>query len=320
MAKRFELEFERPLVELEEKIVQFKLMAAENGVSLEGEVQRLEERALELRKGIFENLTPAQRIQIARHPRRPTTLDYIGAIAEDFVELRGDRQGVDDLALVGGIGRFMGRSVVFVGHQKGRDTKDNIARNFGMPQPEGYRKAIRLMRHAARFNMPLVAFIDTPGAYPGIAAEEHNQGGAIAHSIYEMAQLPVPCVAVVLGEGGSGGALALGVADRVLIMEHAYYSVISPEGCAAILWKDASMAAEAASAMKISAADLKRLAIVDDVVAEPLGGAHQDSVEAARRLGEAIRRHLSDVLEEPEETRLERRYARFRALGRYQEG
>jgi acetyl-CoA carboxylase carboxyl transferase subunit alpha len=320
MAKRFELDFERPLTELEDKIAQFKRMASEHGITLDGEVQRLEERARELRKGIFENLTPAQRIQIARHPRRPTTLDYIGAIAEDFVELRGDRQGVDDMALVGGIGRFMGRSVVFVGHQKGRDTKDNIARNFGMPQPEGYRKAIRLMRHAARFRMPLVTFIDTPGAYPGIAAEEHNQGGAIAHSIYEMAQLPVPCVAVVLGEGGSGGALALGVADRVLIMEHAYYSVISPEGCAAILWKDASKANEAATAMKISAGDLRRLGVVDDVIAEPLGGAHQDSVEAARRLGEAVRRHLGEVLERPEDELLSQRYARFRAFGRYQEG
>jgi acetyl-CoA carboxylase carboxyl transferase subunit alpha len=320
MAKRFELDFERPLTELEDKIAQFKRMASEHGITLDGEVQRLEERARELRKGIFENLTPVQRIQIARHPRRPTTLDYIGAIAEDFVELRGDRQGVDDMALVGGIGRFMGRSVVFVGHQKGRDTKDNIARNFGMPQPEGYRKAIRLMRHAARFRMPLVTFIDTPGAYPGIAAEEHNQGGAIAHSIYEMAQLPVPCVAVVLGEGGSGGALALGVADRVLIMEHAYYSVISPEGCAAILWKDASKANEAATAMKISAGDLRRLGVVDDVIAEPLGGAHQDSVETARRLGEAVRRHLSEVLERPEEELLSQRYARFRAFGRYQEG
>ncbi|MEB3223541.1 MAG: acetyl-CoA carboxylase carboxyltransferase subunit alpha [Candidatus Sericytochromatia bacterium] len=320
MAKRFELDFERPLTELEEKISQFKRMAAEHGITLDGEVQRLEERARELRKGIFENLTPTQRIQIARHPRRPTTLDYIGAIAEDFVELHGDRQGVDDLALVGGIGRFMGRSVVFVGHQKGRDTKDNIARNFGMPQPEGYRKAIRLMRHAARFRMPLVTFIDTPGAYPGIAAEEHNQGGAIAHSIYEMAQLPVPCVAVVLGEGGSGGALALGVADRVLIMEHAYYSVISPEGCAAILWKDASKANEAATAMKISASDLRRLGVVDDVIVEPLGGAHQDSVEAARRLGEAIRRHLGEALKRPEEELLAQRYARFRAFGRFQEG
>ncbi|MEB3195849.1 MAG: acetyl-CoA carboxylase carboxyltransferase subunit alpha [Candidatus Sericytochromatia bacterium] len=320
MAKRFELEFERPLVELEDKIAQFKRMAEENGINLDGEVARLQERASELRRGIFDNLTPAQRIQIARHPRRPTTLDYIGAIAEDFVELRGDRQGVDDMALVGGIGRFMGRSVVFVGHQKGRDTKDNIARNFGMPQPEGYRKAIRLMRHAARFRMPLIAFIDTPGAYPGIAAEEHNQGGAIAHSIYEMAQLPVPCVAVVLGEGGSGGALALGVADRVLIMEHAYYSVISPEGCAAILWKDAAKASEAASAMKISAQDLKRLSIVDEVITEPVGGAHQDSVEAARRLGEAIRRHLSTIVDQPEDVLLASRYARFRALGRFQEG
>ena len=319
MAKRFEMEFERPLVELEDKINQFKRMAAENDISLDEEVARLEARAAELRRGIFENLTPSQRIQIARHPRRPTTLDYIGAITEDFVELRGDRQGVDDLALVGGVGRFMGRSMVFVGHQKGRDTKDNIARNFGMPQPEGYRKAIRLMRHAARFGMPLVTFIDTPGAYPGISAEEHNQGGAIAHSIYEMAQLPVPCVAVVLGEGGSGGALALGVADRVLIMEHAYYSVISPEGCAAILWKDAGKAGDAASAMKLTSKDLRRLEIVDDVIVEPLGGAHQDSVEAARRLGDAVARHLNEVLAVPENELLDRRYQRFRALGRFQE-
>jgi acetyl-CoA carboxylase carboxyl transferase subunit alpha len=214
----------------------------------------------------------------------------------------------------------MGRSCVFVGHQKGRDTKDNIARNFGMPQPEGYRKAIRFMKHAARFGMPLVTFIDTPGAYPGIAAEEHNQGGAIANSIYEMAQLPVPCVAVVLGEGGSGGALALGVADRVLIMEHAYYSVISPEGCAAILWKDAGKAPDAARAMKLTAGDLRQLDIVDEVIAEPLGGAHQDSVEAARRLGDTIARHLNEVLGVPEGELLDRRYRRFRALGKFQEG
>lgn len=319
MAKRFELEFERPLLELEEKIQQFRKMASENGISLDDEVARLEARAVELRRGIFENLTPTQRIQIARHPRRPTTLDYIGALTEDFFELRGDRQGVDDLALVGGVGRFMGRSCVFVGHQKGRDTKDNIARNFGMPQPEGYRKAIRLMAHAARFKMPLVTFIDTPGAYPGIAAEEHNQGGAIANSIYVMSQLPVPCVAVVLGEGGSGGALALGVADRVLIMEHAYYSVISPEGCAAILWKDAGKASDAASAMKLNASELRKHAIVDDVIQEPLGGAHQDSVEAAKRLGEAIKAQLGPLLDVPEGELLDRRYKRFRALGKFQE-
>jgi acetyl-CoA carboxylase carboxyl transferase subunit alpha len=294
-------------------------MASENGISLEDEVSRLEARAAELRRGIFENLTPSQRIQIARHPRRPTTLDYIGALTEDFVELRGDRQGVDDLALVGGVGRFMGRSCVFVGHQKGRDTKDNIARNFGMPQPEGYRKAIRLMEHAQRFKMPLVTFIDTPGAYPGIAAEEHNQGGAIANSIYCMAQLPVPCVAVVLGEGGSGGALALGVADRVLIFEHAYYSVISPEGCAAILWKDASKSSEAATAMKLNAAELKKLSIVDEVIAEPLGGAHQNSVDAAKRLGDAVKAHLAPLLDVPAAELLDRRYKRFRALGKFQE-
>ncbi|MDB5099926.1 MAG: acetyl-coenzyme carboxylase carboxyl transferase subunit alpha [Cyanobacteria bacterium RYN_339] len=320
MAKRYDLEFERPLLELEEKIDQFKRMAAENGIGLEDEVTRLEARAAELRKGIFDGLTPAQRIQIARHPRRPTTLDYIGALTEDFVELHGDRQGTDDLALVGGVGRFDGRPVMFIGHQKGRDTKDNIARNFGMPQPEGYRKAIRFMRHAAKFGMPLVCFIDTPGAYPGIAAEEHNQGGAIALSIYEMSQLPVPCLAVVLGEGGSGGALALGVADRVLMFEHAYYSVITPEGCAAILWKDAGHMAEAATAMKLTAVDLKKLGIVDDVITEPIGGAHQDSVEAAKRLGDSIRRHLAEIVQQPKEGLLDRRYQKFRVMGRFAEG
>ncbi|HEY9721000.1 MAG TPA: acetyl-CoA carboxylase carboxyltransferase subunit alpha [Oscillatoriaceae cyanobacterium] len=320
MAKRFELEFERPLVELEEKISQFRRMAEENDISLDDEVARLEERAAEIRRAIFENLSPVQRIQIARHPRRPTTLDYIGAITDDFVELHGDRQGVDDLALVGGVGRFDGRPVMFIGHQKGRDTKDNIARNFGMPQPEGYRKAIRFMKHAAKFKMPIVTFIDTPGAYPGIAAEEHNQGGAIARAIYELFELPVPIVAVVLGEGGSGGALALGVADRVLMLEHAYYSVISPEGCAAILWKDAAKAPEAAQAMKITAADMRGLGLVDEVIAEPLGGAHQDPVEIARRLSAAVRRNLDEAAAAPQEARLSRRYDKYRAMGRFGEG
>lgn len=320
MAKRFDLEFERPLVELEDKIAQFKRLATENGISLDEDVAKLEERAREIRKAIFENLTPQQRIQLARHPRRPTTLDYIGAITDDFVELHGDRQGVDDKALVGGVGRFDGRPVMFIGHQKGRDTKDNIARNFGMPQPEGYRKAMRLMRHAAKFKMPVVTFIDTPGAYPGISAEEHNQGGAIAHSIYEMFQLPVPVMAIVLGEGGSGGALALGVADRVLMFEHAYYSVISPEGCAAILWKDAGKAADAAEAMKLTSTDMKRLGLVDDIISEPTGGAHQDAVESARRLGMKVRQHLGDIMKVPTDELLERRYAKFRAMGQFSEG
>jgi acetyl-CoA carboxylase carboxyl transferase subunit alpha len=209
---------------------------------------------------------------------------------------------------------------MFIGHQKGRDTKDNIARNFGMPQPEGYRKAMRLMRHAAKFKMPVVTFIDTPGAYPGIAAEEHNQGGAIAHSILEMFQLPVPVVAIVLGEGGSGGALALGVADRVLMFEHAYYSVISPEGCAAILWKDAGKAASAAEAMKLTSTDMKKLGLVDDIIQEPTGGAHQDAVESARRLGMKVREHLGDILKVPTAELLERRYDKFRAMGQFSEG
>ena len=320
MAKRFDLDFERPLMELEEKIAQFKRLAAENDIALDDEVAKLQQRANDIRAAIYENLTPAQRIQLARHPRRPTTLDYIYAIAEDFVELRGDRQGTDDLALVGGVGRFDGRAVVFVGHQKGRDTKDNIARNFGMPQPEGYRKAMRLMRHAAKFGMPLIAFIDTPGAYPGIAAEEHNQGEAIARSIYEMFELPVPCVSVVLGEGGSGGALAIGVADRVLMFEHSYYSVISPEGCAAILWKDAARASVAAEAMKITAPDMRRLGLVDGVIEEPLGGAHKDPVEAARRLTAVLRAQLADLGGLNGEALLEKRYQKYRAMGRYSEG
>jgi acetyl-CoA carboxylase carboxyl transferase subunit alpha len=320
MAKRYDLEFERPLVELEDKIHQFKRLSQENGIALGDDVAQLEARAREIRKAIFENLTPQQRIQIARHARRPTTLDYIGALTDDFIELHGDRQGVDDKALVGGVGRFDGRPVMFIGHQKGRDTKDNIARNFGMPQPEGYRKAMRLMRHAAKFQMPVVTFIDTPGAYPGIAAEEHNQGGAFANSILEMFQLPVPVVAIVLGEGGSGGALALGVADRVLMFEHAYYSVISPEGCAAILWKDAGKAADAAEAMKLPSNDMKRLGLVDDIIQEPTGGAHQDAVESARRLGMKVREHLGDILKVPTAELLERRYDKFRAMGQFSEG
>lgn len=312
-------DFEKPIVEIEEEIEQFKELAKTSDVDLTDEIARLTERVRVARETIYRQLRPVQRVQIARHPGRPTSLDYIQNICEEFVELHGDRQGHDDRAIVGGLATLQGRTVVVVAHQKGRDTKDNILRNFGMAHPEGYRKALRLFRHAAKFGFPIVTLIDTPGAYPGIEAEERGQSAAIALNLMEMSRLPVPIVAAVIGEGSSGGALGIGVADRVLIFEHAYYSVISPEGCAAILWKDGSKAKIAAEMLKMTAEDLKDLGIVDEIVREPLGGAHQDPLGAARALGEAIVRNLAELERQPPYTLTESRLAKYRAMGRYTE-
>ncbi|MEN9236067.1 MAG: acetyl-CoA carboxylase carboxyltransferase subunit alpha, partial [Gloeomargarita sp. GMQP_bins_25] len=265
------LDFERPLVEMEQRIRQIEQMAQESGVDVSDRVAQLVNNYRQLRQEIFSRLTPEQRVKVARHPRRPTTLDYIQAITDEWLELHGDRCGSDDPALVGGIGRIDGQPVMILGHQKGRDTKENVARNFGMASPGGYRKALRLMQHAHRFGLPIITLIDTPGAYPGVEAERLGQGEAIAVNLQVMFTLEVPIICVVIGEGGSGGALAIGVGDRILMFEHAIYSVISPEGCAAILWKDSSQAAKAAQALKLTAQDLLALGVIDQILPEPLG-------------------------------------------------
>jgi acetyl-CoA carboxylase carboxyl transferase subunit alpha len=318
-SRRFALDFEAPILELEEKIEEFKHLATESEGDLTQEISLLEERALNIRRAIYENLTPIQRIQIARHPARPSALDYILAITEEFTELHGDRMGFDDRAIVGGLARFNGRTVMVIAHQKGRDTKDNIMRNFGMAHPEGYRKALRLMKHAAKFGFPIITLIDTPGAYPGIQAEERGQGGAIAQNMLEMSQFEVPIVSVVIGEGASGGALGIGVADRVLMFEHSYYAVIGPEGCAAILWKDASKAPQAAQILKLTGEDLIGFGVVDSIVPEPIGGAHRDPVTAAQNLKEALGIQLDELTKVPGFQLVSDRYGKYRQIGRYAE-
>jgi len=311
------LDFERPLVELEARIAE--LRTREDPRTVRDEVARLEERLGRLQQRTYAGLSAWQRTQLARHPRRPRTLDYVRLLLEDFVELHGDRVFGDDAAIVGGLARFEGRSVVVVGQQKGRDTRENIARNFGMPHPEGYRKARRLMELAEKFGKPLVTFIDTPGAYPGIGAEERGQAEAVARNLKTLSGLRTPIVAVVVGEGGSGGALAIGIADRVLMLEYAVYSVISPEGCAAILWGDRAKAPEAAEILKVTAPDLLRLGAVDLVVPEPLGGAHRDAEGAARLLRDALRGELVTLRSRSVESLLQARYEKFRRLGAFED-
>ncbi|MEO1620076.1 MAG: acetyl-CoA carboxylase carboxyltransferase subunit alpha [Cyanobacteria bacterium J06632_3] len=315
------LDFEKPLAELEARITQIRELAEDNDVDVSDQIHQLESRAQQLRQEIFTSLSPSQRIQVARHPRRPSTLDYIQAISDEWVELHGDRRsGKDDLALVGGIARFQGRPVMMIGHQKGRDTKDNVARNFGMPVPGGYRKAMRLMEHANRFGMPIFSFIDTPGAWPGFEAEEMGQGEAIAHNLREMFRLDVPIICTVIGEGGSGGALGIGVGDRLMMFEHSVYYVASPEACASILWKDASRSAQAAEALKVTAWDLKNLGILDQLLPEPIGGAHASPVEAADTLQQALAQNLNSLLEIDTEQRRNQRYDKFRQIGEFTGG
>ncbi|MBD2257784.1 acetyl-CoA carboxylase carboxyl transferase subunit alpha [Pseudanabaena sp. FACHB-2040] len=314
------LDFEKPLAELEARIAQIRDLAEENEVDVSAEIRKLESRANQLRQEIFTSLTPAQRLQVARHPRRPSTLDYIQAMTDEWIELHGDRRtGKDDPALVGGVARLQGRPVVMLGHQKGRDTKDNVVRNFGMASPGGYRKAMRLMEHANRFKMPIITFIDTPGAYPGYEAEEMGQGEAIAYNLREMFALEVPILCTVIGEGGSGGALGIGVGDRLIMFEHSVYTVASPEACAAILWKDASRAAQAAEALKITAWDLKNLGILDDLLPEPVGGAHADPLKAATILKDALLRHLEDLSKLSPQELQRLRYEKFRQIGVFSE-
>ena len=313
------LEFEKPLRELEKQLEHLHQQSLEQNLDLAGEIAAIEQKIEATRHSIYSNLTPWQRVQIARHPRRPYALDYIGSIFEGFQEFHGDRLFHDDQALIGGPAFFDGASVMLIAQQKGRETKEKIARNFGMAQPEGYRKALRLMKMAEKFAVPVIAFIDTPGAYPGIGAEERHVAEAIAVNLREMAMLRVPTVAVVIGEGGSGGALGIGVTDRVLILENSYYSVITPEGCAAILWKDAAAAPQAAEALKPNAQNLAAFGMVEEIVAEPTGGAHYDPAGMAAAVRDALRRHLGELQQLPVETLLEQRYQRYRRLGLYQE-
>jgi acetyl-CoA carboxylase carboxyl transferase subunit alpha len=313
------LEFEKPLRELEKQLDTLHQQSLENNIDMSAELAAIEEKIEATKKEIYTNLTPWQRVQVARHPKRPYALDYIGALCTDFQELHGDRQFNDDRALIGGTAFFEGRAVMIIAQQKGRDTKENIIRNFGMPQPEGYRKALRLMKLAEKFRLPVITFIDTPGAYPGVESEARHVSEAIAVNLREMAMLKVPSIAIIVGEGGSGGALGIGVTDRVLIFENAYYSVISPEGCAAILWKDRAHAPKAAAALKLNAGSLQELGVVDEVIAEPFGGAHYAPDKAAGALKYALQKHLNDLVSLETEKLLELRYERYRVLGEYRE-
>ncbi|NLI14198.1 acetyl-CoA carboxylase carboxyltransferase subunit alpha [Pelotomaculum propionicicum] len=309
------LEFEKPIQELENKISELRTFSKEKGIDLSNEIAILEKRAVEVRELIYSNLTAWQHVLIARHPERPNTSDYINYLFQDFIEMHGDRYYGDDPAVIGGIGRFNGRPVTVIGQLKGKDTKENLARNFGMAHPEGYRKAMRLMKQAEKFNRPVVCFIDTPGAYPGIGAEERGQFEAIARSILIMATLKVPIIAVVIGEGFSGGALGIGVGDRILMQEHSIYSVITPEGYASILWKDSTRNREAAETIRIVARDIQKLGVADKIVPEPVGGAHRDPAAAAGFLGEAIAETMEELLELAPEALLARRYEKYRSIG-----
>ena len=317
MARRPLLDFEKPLVELEQQIEQIRQLARDSEVDVSQQLLQLETLAARRRDEIFRSLSPAQKIQVARHPHRPSTLDFIQMFCDDWVELHGDRRGSDDQALIGGIGRLGDRSVLLIGHQKGRDTKENVARNFGMATPGGYRKALRLMEHANRFGLPILAFIDTPGAYAGLLAEEQGQGEAIAVNLREMFSLRVPIVATVIGEGGSGGALGIGVADRLIMFEHSVYTVASPEACASILWRDAAKASEAAAALRITGKDLLSLGVVDEVLPEPAGGNNWAPLEAGETLRAALNRHLDDLLALSVDDLRDQRYMKFRAMGRF---
>jgi acetyl-CoA carboxylase carboxyl transferase subunit alpha len=312
------LEFERPIVDLERKIDEL-IRVGGSSPELRPQIAVLESRARDLQREIFADLSAWQKVQLSRHPARPYTLDYIERLVQGFVELHGDRRFADDPAIVAGFGLFEGTPVLIVGQQKGRSTKEKVLRNFGQPKPEGYRKALRLMELAGRMRRPIICLVDTQGAYPGIDAEERGQAEAIAKNLEVMAGLPVPIVCAVIGEGGSGGAVALGVADRILMLEYSTYSVISPEGCASILWRDDTKKPEAAEAMKMTATDLERLGIVDEIVPEAPGGAHRDHAITARNLGDVIRKHLAELILLPAETLQARRYAKFRRMGAFVE-
>ena len=313
------LDFEKPIIELEKKIEELKGFTAREDLDMSGELKNLESKLAKIKKEVYENLTPWQRVQLARHPKRPYTLDYIEMTMTDFMEIHGDRHFADDKAVVGGLATLDGEKIMIIGHQKGRDTKENLIRNFGSAHPEGYRKAMRLMNMAEKFSLPIVTFIDTPGAYPGIGAEERGQAEAIAYNLREMATLQTPILVFVIGEGGSGGALGIGVGDRIYVLENAYYSVISPEGCAAILWKERTRSPDAAMSLKLTAKDLLEMGIIDGIIKEPLGGAHRDPQEAAANIKSAIKKDIDNLRKIPRAKLVEMRYAKFRSIGIFNE-
>jgi len=313
------LDFEKPILELEKKVEELKGIASDRNLDLSGEVSRIEDKLAKLKKEVYDNMTPWQRVQIARHPKRPYMLDYVEMIMTDFVEIHGDRHYADDMAMICGFAKVDKEPVMVIGHQKGRDTKENLERNFGCAHPEGYRKAMRVMSMAEKFGLPIVAFIDTPGAYPGIGAEERGQAEAIAYNLREMADLEVPIICFVIGEGGSGGALGIGIGDRVYVLENSYYSVISPEGCAAILWKERSKAPDAAKALKLTAKDLLEMKIIDGMIKEPLGGAHRGPQETAGNIKAAMKKEIASFKGTPKEKLPELRYEKYRSIGAFKE-
>jgi len=314
-----ELEFEKPLLELERRIEELRKYSEEKDIDLTPQIRKLEEEARKTREKIFKNLSPWQRTLLARHPKRPYTLDYVRLLIKDFILLHGDRLFGEDEAIVGGIGEFEGDTVVVIGHQKGRDTRENLRRNFGMPHPEGYRKALRLMKLAEKFHFPVLTFIDTPGAYPGIGAEERGQAEAIARNLMNMAVLATPIVCMVIGEGGSGGALGIGVADRIYMLENAVYYVCTPEACSAILWRDASKAPEAAEVQKITSFDLLSLGVIDGIIPEPLGGAHRNVEETASNIRKVLKEALKELKSQSPQELIEKRFIKYRKLGKFME-
>lgn len=313
------LEFEKPIMDIQNKINELKKISETSGLDMEKQIQTFEKQAENYKKELYSKLKPSQKLQIARHSERPKFLDYVELICQDFIELHGDREGMDDRAIIGGLAKIDNKPVMIIGIQKGKNTKENLEYNFGMPQPQGYRKALRLMKHADKFNIPIITLIDTPGAYPGIKAEETGQGAAIAVNLREMSKVKVPIIAIITGEGCSGGALGLGVADKVMMLEHAYYTVISPEGCASILWRDASKFADAAEALKITSKDLLKLNIIDEEIKEPLGGAHTNYQETADNMKSSILNALNELSELSINELKENRYKKFRAMGEFLE-
>ncbi len=318
LTDRMILEFERPIIDLERKISELRGLSTET-VDFSSEIRKLEQKARKLQKEVFADLTAQQKVQLARHPARPYMMDYVGLLMDDFVELHGDRSFHDDPAIIGGMAQFDEWEVLVLGHQKGRNTKDNVHRNFGMARPEGYRKATRLMRLASRYRRPIICFIDTPGAYPGLGAEERGQAEAIAKALQVMASLECPMLSVVIGEGGSGGALALGVTDRILMLEYSIYSVISPEGCASILWRDPAKIGDAATQLKLTAPDLVQLNICDEIIPEAAGGAHRNAAVTAAKLRASLKHHLRELVDLPTAELVERRYQKFRKMGAFVE-
>ena len=313
------LDFEKPIVEIQNKIDELKKMSEESGMDLNNQIETFEQQAQDYKKELYSKLKPSQKLQIARHPERPKFLDYVNLMCDEFIELHGDREGMDDRAIIGGIAKINGKPLMIIGIQKGRNTKENLEYNFGMPQPQGYRKALRLFNHANKFNLPIVTLIDTPGAYPGIKAEETGQGVAIAVNLREMAKLNVPIISIITGEGCSGGALGLAVANRVMMLEHAYYTVISPEGCASILWRDAARFADAAEALKITSKDLLEFDIIDEEIPEPLGGAHTNYAEVTNNMKTSIMNALDELSKKSSEELRNERYDKFRKMGRFVE-